>query len=149
MRHDRTIHPTAHEVAVGERDLPIVDMRTPARGLKALGRHLSTIRARVEAKRVIDRVFDPADAAFAASTTMIDLLVDDDGFVLRMTLEDGTEAAISTEAAHDGRRYVFAASRARSHVADAPVKLDRLRAESRRDGHMDRIVSKVRSATEF
>lgn len=98
---------------------------------------------------MIDRVFDPADAAFAASTMMVDLLVDDDGFVLRMTLEDGTAATISTRTARDGRRYLFTANRARSHVADVPVKLERLKETSRRDGHMDRLITKVRSVTEF
>ena len=147
MRHDRKIHPTAYEVAVGDRDLPIVDMRQPARGLRGVLRRFDRMRARVGSKRVIDRVFDLDDAALAASTTLVDLLVDDDGFVLRMTLEDGTEARISTDEARDGRRYLFSASAGRQHLADVPVKLDRLKAASRRDGHMDRILAKVRSAT--
>lgn len=89
----RSTHPTAHEVIVGDRDIPVIDHRRAAPGWRSLfARFFLPVHraASIRTARLgLERLLDPKTSGIQASTTLVELELSTGPMMVRLQVADG------------------------------------------------------------
>lgn len=105
MALSRSVHPTAYEVVVGDRDIRIDDWRVPRKGIAAFRARLQLKEMVRNARRSLERFLDPSASGIDASVTLVQLEIDDERAIVIMQIFSGHILGIRMR--KENRRTVY------------------------------------------